>query len=101
MFAGKTVFVTAVRRKNNEIEYHEIPKRDKNWIRSLKKIPFIRGLVGIIDSSAKGSQFLNFSAEAYAEDEIGPETDQVVKKAEDLGKEKGGLFSSFGMVLSV
>jgi uncharacterized protein YqhQ len=99
MFAGKTVFVTAVRRKNNEIEFHELPKRDKNWVRALKKIPLIRGLVGIIDSSAKGSQFLNFSAEAYAEDEVGPETDKDAKKEKD--KEKGGLFSSFGVILSV
>ncbi|MEX1029383.1 MAG: DUF1385 domain-containing protein [Paenibacillaceae bacterium] len=99
MFAGKTVFVTAVRRKNNEIEFHELPKRDKNWVRALKKIPFIRGLVGIIDSSAKGSQFLNFSAEAYAEDEVGPETDKDVKNAKE--KDKGGLFSSFGVILSV
>lgn len=97
MFAGKTVFVTAVRRKNNQIDFHEMPRRDKNWVRVLKKIPFIRGLVGIIDSSAKGSQFLNFSAEAYAEDEVGPEeaTDQKAKK------EKGGMLSNLGVILSV
>ncbi|MEX2415853.1 MAG: DUF1385 domain-containing protein [Paenibacillaceae bacterium] len=99
MFAGKTAFVTAVRRKNNEIEFHEMPKRDKHWVSVLKKIPFVRGLVGIIDSSAKGSQFLNFSAEAYAEDEVGPETDQDVKKEKE--KEKGGMFSSFTVILSV
>jgi uncharacterized protein YqhQ len=99
MFAGKTVFVTAVRRKNNEIEFHELPKRDKQWVRTLKKIPFIRGLVGIIDSSAKGSQFLNFSAEAYAEDEVGTETDKDVKKEKE--KEKSGMFSSFSVILSV
>ncbi len=98
MFAGKTVFVTAVRRKNNEIEFHEMPKKDKEWVRVLKKIPFIRGLVGIVDSSAKGSQFLNFSAEAYAEDEVGPETDKAATKEKD---KEGGLFSSFGMILSV
>jgi uncharacterized protein YqhQ len=101
MFAGKTAFVTAVRRKNNEIEFHELPKHDKNWVRSLKKIPFIRGLVGIIDSSAKGSQFLNFSAEAYAEDEVGPEEGQDIKEAKDKDQEKSGLFSSLGMILSV
>ncbi len=99
MFAGKTAFVTAVRRKNNEIEFHEMPKKDKNWVRALKKIPFIRGLVGIIDSSAKGSQFLNFSAEAYAEDEVGPETDKDVNKAKD--NEKSGVFSGLAVILSV
>lgn len=99
MFAGRTSFVTAVRRKNNEIEFHVMPKKDKNWVRTLKKIPLIRGLVGIIDSSAKGSQFLNFSAEAYAEDEVGPETDIDIKKDEE--KEKSGMFSSLAVILSV
>lgn len=70
MFAGQTVHVTAVRRKNNhEIQYYEVPKQDKEWVKKLKKIPFLRGIVGIVESSAKGSQHLNFSAEVYAEEE--------------------------------
>lgn len=69
MFAGQTVQVTAVRRKNNEIVYFELPKNEKPWVKTLKKVPFVRGLVGIIDASAKGSQHLNYSAEIYAEDE--------------------------------
>jgi uncharacterized protein YqhQ len=97
MFAGKTVFVTAIRRKNNQIDFYELPRQDKRWVKFLKKIPFIRGLVGIIDSSAKGSQFLNFSAEAYAEDEVGPEAGQEAKKE----TKKGGLFGSLAMILSV
>ncbi|WP_168119262.1 DUF1385 domain-containing protein [Paenibacillus sp. HB172176] len=69
MFAGKHVNVTAVRRKNNEIVYYEVPRTSKRWVQALKKIPLVRGVVGIIESSAKGSQHLNFSMEAYAEDE--------------------------------
>lgn len=69
MFAGKTVHVTAVRRKNNEISFLEVPKTEIAWVRSLKKIPLLRGLVAIIEASAKGSMHLNFSAEVYAEEE--------------------------------
>jgi uncharacterized protein YqhQ len=69
MFAGRSVHVTAVRRKNNEISFLEVPKTEKSWVRSLKKIPFLRGLVAIIEASAKGSLHLNFSAEVYAEGE--------------------------------
>lgn len=70
MFAGKTVNVTAVRRKSNqEIEFFEMPRKDKKWVSTLKKIPFVRGVVGIIEASAKGAQHLNFSAEIYAEEE--------------------------------
>ena len=69
MFAGKHVNVTAVRRKNNEIAYYEVHKIQKPWVQRLKKIPIVRGVVGIVESSAKGSQHLNFSVEKYAEDE--------------------------------
>lgn len=70
MFAGKTVNVTAVRRKSNQkIEFFEMPRKEKKWVSILKKIPFIRGNVGIIEASAKGAQHLNFSAEVYAEEE--------------------------------
>lgn len=73
MFGGRTVNVTAVRRKNNEIVFFEMPRTEREWVRQLKKIPFLRGIVALIESSAKGSQHLNFSFEQYAEDEEGPE----------------------------
>ncbi|MEB3101462.1 DUF1385 domain-containing protein [Ferviditalea candida] len=99
MFGGQTVHVTAVRRKNNEIEFFEAPKREQNWVKALKKIPFVRGLVGIVEASAKGSQHLTFSAEAYAEDESGEETSTTAKKvAKD---EKKSIFSNFSTILSV
>lgn len=69
MFAGQKVHVTAVRRKDNTIHYLEVPKKEIGWVQALKKIPFVRGIVGIIEASAKGSQHLNFSAEAYAEED--------------------------------
>jgi uncharacterized protein YqhQ len=70
MFAGQTVHVTAVRRKsNNQIDFFEMPKTEKKWLRFFKKIPLVRGLVGIIEASAKGAQHLNFSAEVFAEEE--------------------------------
>ncbi|WP_445670193.1 DUF1385 domain-containing protein [Paenibacillus sp. PL2-23] len=73
MFAGKHVNVTAVRRKNDEIVFYEVPRKTSRWMQPLKKIPFVRGVAGILDSSAKGSQHLNFSMEKYAEDEAAEE----------------------------
>ncbi len=69
MFAGKTVNITAVRKKDDTIAFFETPKLEKRWVGSLKRIPFLRGLIALVEASAKGSQHLNFSAEAYAEDE--------------------------------
>jgi len=94
MFAGKNVHVTAVRKKDGSIEYLEVPKKVIPWVQTLKKIPFIRGIVGIIESSAKGAQHLNFSAEAFAEQE-GEEQNAPRKE------EKPGLFNNISMILGV
>ncbi|NUU62579.1 DUF1385 domain-containing protein [Paenibacillus sp. JW14] len=95
MFGGKHVNVTAVRRKNQEITFLEVPKSDKSWVVKLRKIPLLRGLVSIIDASAKGSKHLNYSAESYAEDEVDPEEAAKPKKKD---KEEGW---SLGMIFGV
>ncbi|WP_010274083.1 DUF1385 domain-containing protein [Paenibacillus senegalensis] len=74
MFAGKTVHVTAVRRKNNELSFLEVPREEEaRWLQIAKKIPFLRGIVAILQSSINGTRHLNFSAEVYAEEEGGEE----------------------------
>lgn len=89
MFAGRTAHVTAVRRKNNEISFFEVPRKDKTWVKRLGRIPFIRGLVAILDASAKGSRHLNFSAEVFAEEEGEPK------------EEKKGPMDNLTMILGV
>lgn len=69
MFAGQKVHVTAVRRKDQTIQFLEVPKKVIPWVETLKKIPFIRGIVGIVEASAKGAQHLNFAAEVFAEED--------------------------------
>jgi uncharacterized protein YqhQ len=86
MFAGQTVHVTAVRRKDNSIEYLEVPKKEIGWLKVLKKIPFVRGLVGIVEASAKGAQHLNFSAEKFAEGEVDPEEIKEQQKESLTGR---------------
>jgi len=83
MFGGKHVNVTAVRRKNQEITFLEVPKQDKDWIRKLRKIPLLRGIVSIIDSSAKGTKHLNYSADAFADDTLEPEEREKLKQKEE------------------
>jgi len=100
MFAGKTVNVTAVRRKNKEIEYLEVPKTTIPWVQKLKKIPLVRGVVGIIESSAKGSVHLNFSADKYAEDEMEDMTEEERNKELEKAKKKEGKWD-LTMIFSV
>jgi uncharacterized protein YqhQ len=94
MFAGSNVHVTVVRRKDGTLDYLEVPKTEISWVQSLKKIPLLRGIVGIIEASAKGAQHLNFSAEAFAEEES--EGSTPAKK-----EEKPGFFSNISMLLGV
>ncbi|MDO7905181.1 DUF1385 domain-containing protein [Paenibacillus sp. JX-17] len=83
MFGGKHVNVTAVRRKNREITFLEVPRQDKAWVQKLRKIPLLRGIVSIIDSSAKGTRHLNYAAESYADDELEPEERAKQKEKEE------------------
>lgn len=92
MFAGKSVNVTAVRSKDGSIQYLEVPKKEIAWVNALKKIPFIRGIVALIESAAKGAQHLNFAAESFAEEEEGNN---------DKNQEKPGVMSNLGMILGV
>lgn len=83
MFGGKNVNVTAVRRKNGEITFLDVPREDKTWVKKLRRIPIIRGIVSLVDSSAKGSKHLNFSAEAMADDSLEPEERAKQKEKEE------------------
>lgn len=94
MFGGKHVNVTAVRRKNQEITFLEVPKRDKKWVTRLRKVPLLRGIVSIVDASAKGSKHLNYSAEALADDELSPE-----ERAQQKAKQESSF--SLTMILGV
>nr|WP_211296338.1 DUF1385 domain-containing protein [Paenibacillus donghaensis] len=97
MFGGKHINVTAVRRKNQEITFLEVPRSDKSLVKKLRKIPLLRGIVSIIDSSAKGSKHLNYSLESFTEDETEPE--ERAKQLEKEQKKDEGW--SLGMIFGV
>ncbi|QYR24197.1 DUF1385 domain-containing protein [Paenibacillus sp. sptzw28] len=99
MFAGRHANVTAVRRKNNDIIFYEVPRTTKPWVQKLKKIPLLRGIVAILESSAKGSQHLNFSMESYAEDELSEEKDGAKPEESAKAEQKSGW--SLSMVVGV
>lgn len=88
MFAGQKVHVTAVRKKDHSIEFLEVPKKEIPWVNKLKKIPFLRGIVAIVESSAKGAQHLNFAAESYADEE-------------EKEKKEPGFWGNFSLILGM
>lgn len=79
MFGGKKVIVTAIRRKDNSIEYFHEEKKQNRFFQPLKKIPLLRGIVGLIEASANGSKHLNFSSERY---DVEPGEEDKVEETE-------------------
>ncbi|MBU8879348.1 DUF1385 domain-containing protein [Bacillus sp. FJAT-29790] len=79
MFGGKYHYVTAIRRKDDSIEYFEVPRKSNPSFQFLKKIPFIRGIIAIIEASANGSKHLNFSTERF---DLDPSEDHQLKEEE-------------------
>ncbi|STO12999.1 Predicted metal-dependent enzyme [[Flavobacterium] thermophilum] len=65
MFAGKTHSVTAIRRTDGTIEYFSALRRANPTLAAFKKIPFVRGIVAIIEASATGAKHLQFASERY------------------------------------
>lgn len=82
MFTGKTVTVTAIRRLDQSIEYFHEEKKQRPILRPLKKTPFLRGVVALIEAAATGSKHLNFSSERY---DVHPEEEDSAKSEEKSG----------------
>ncbi|QPC46838.1 DUF1385 domain-containing protein [Mangrovibacillus cuniculi] len=91
MFGGKDHTVTAVRRTDGSLDYFHLPREKKPLLQKLKRIPFVRGVVAIIEASATGTKHLNFSSERF---EVPPGEEEVVEETNTSG-------STAKMVLSV
>ncbi|MBO8170341.1 MAG: DUF1385 domain-containing protein [Bacillaceae bacterium] len=79
MFGGKKVTVTAIRRKDNSIDYYQEIKKEPKWVQPLKKMPFVRGIVALVYAAANGSRHLNFASERY---DVDPSEDKQVNDSE-------------------
>ncbi|AZB43547.1 DUF1385 domain-containing protein [Bacillus sp. FJAT-42376] len=90
MFGGKHHYVTAVRRKDQSVEFFHLPRKVSPILAKLKKIPFLRGIIAILEASANGTKHLNFSTERY---DVDPKDD---RKAASERKE-----SKLTMILGV
>jgi uncharacterized protein YqhQ len=75
MFNGKHCTVSAIRRKDNSIDYFTQEKQERPVLNKLKKVPFLRGLVAIVEASAIGSKHLTFASDRY---DVDPEEEEKV-----------------------
>ncbi|MBM7646336.1 uncharacterized protein YqhQ [Scopulibacillus daqui] len=95
MMGGKHTTVTAVRLKDHSIEYYECPKRSFPLVNMLKKIPFIRGIVGILEASALGTKHLNFASDAY---DAGPKDRSSINSEEQKKTSNAGLIIGIAII---
>lgn len=93
MFAGKTSFVSAIRRNDQSIEYFEMKREESKVTTNLKKIPFLRGIVALIQASANGIKHLEFASDRY---DIDPEDDEKI--AEEKKDSKLVMLLGLGLV---
>ena len=96
MFTGQDHMVTAIRRNDNSIDYYHLKKEKKPVYQKLKKIPFVRGVVALIESAGFGSRHLDFASSRYdvapgEEDEV--EEEEVSKLQMWLGVAVVGILS--------
>ncbi|MED3660751.1 DUF1385 domain-containing protein [Ureibacillus sp. FSL K6-8385] len=89
MFGGKEHTVSAIRRNDQSIEYYYAKKTVKPWMNKLKKVPFIRGNIAIIEAAGIGSKHLQFSSERY----------DVAPGEEQEGQELSKLEMIFGVAI--
>ncbi len=83
MFGGKDHTVAAIRRKDNSIDYFHLPKKKSNLAIKLRKIPFLRGIVALIESAGVGSRHLTFSTDRF-DVEPGEEKEQSEQETSKL-----------------
>lgn len=83
MFAGKNSFVSAIRRKDDSIEYFQVKRVESNITRKLKKVPFLRGIVALIQASANGVKHLDFASERY---DVHPKDDKQIQDEKETSK---------------
>lgn len=83
MFAGKNSFVSAIRRNDNSIEYFEQKREESNIARKFKKIPFVRGIVALIQASANGVKHLDFASDRY---DVDPADDDKIAQEKETSK---------------
>ncbi len=95
MFGGKKHTVTAVRRNDGTIEYFHLPRIPRPALQTIKKVPFLRGIVAILDAAATGSKHLNFANDRYdvAPGEEKTETEEPSKLTLMLGVALVGILS--------
>ncbi|MEF9940949.1 MAG: DUF1385 domain-containing protein [Lachnospiraceae bacterium] len=93
-------YAVAVRKPDGEIALKIEEYKSIIHLKSIKKLPFIRGIFNFIDSLVLGMQTLTFSASFFEEEEMVELSDVAVAKKEKQEKVIMGATVAFSIVMA-
>lgn len=100
MMKNKDRYAIAVRKPDKEIEVDIRDCKSSEFVKKIKKIPFVRGIFNFIDSLVIGMKALSFSSEFFEDEEDGEEKTEtwVEKTFKDKAE---GVVMAFTVVIAV
>ena len=101
MMKNKDDYAVAVRKPDGEIEVGVYKYKSAVPLKTVYKIPFIRGVFNFIDSLVLGMKSLNFSASFIEDEEEIKENKKLTKEEQDKKDKKDKTLTSITMVFSV
>ena len=101
MMKNKEDYAVAVRKPDGEIEVGVYKYKSEVPLKTVYKIPFIRGVFSFIDSLVLGMKSLNFSASFIDDEEENKENKKLTKEEQIRKDKKDKTLMSITMVFSV
>ena len=101
MMKNKEDYAVAVRKPDGEIEVGVYKYKSEVPLKTVYKIPFIRGVFSFIDSLVLGMKSLNFSALFIEDEEENKENKKLTKEEQIRKDKKDKTLMSITMVFSV
>ena len=101
MMRSSHFYVVALRRSNGEITVDKQPINSLSQKWSFFKLPFLRGIVVLIESLVIGVKTLTYSADVFAGDTEEKEETEISAEEKDAKKNKKNTLSFFMLILTV
>lgn len=101
MMKNKDDYAVAVRKPDGEIEVGVYKYKSVSPLKTVQKIPFVRGIFNFVDSLILGMKSLNFSASFIEDEEENSEDKKRTKEEIEKSEKKEKTIMSITMVFSV
>ena len=101
MMKNKEDYAVAVRKPDGEIEVGVYKYKNVSPLKTVQKIPFVRGVFNFVDSLVLGMKSLNFSASFIEDEDECKEAKEMTKEEKEKKDKKEKTIMSITMVFSV